>query len=124
LYFYPEAFTGGCTREACGLRDRYPAITSAHAVVLGVSVDDQATQRRFQDEFGLPFPVLSDPEGRVAQMYGVFGITRADGSVLPQARRTTFIIDETGRIAEIFDPVSPDEHPEQVERAVQRLTVA
>jgi peroxiredoxin Q/BCP len=121
LYFYPEAFTGGCTTEACGLRDEYPAITEADAVVLGVSVDDADKQRRFRDEYHLPFPVLSDPGGEVARRYGVFGIERADGSVLPQARRVTFIIDPDGRIAEVFDPVTPADHPAEVRAALERL---
>ena len=124
LYFYPQAFTGGCTAEACGLCDEYSAITSADAVVVGISVDDADTQRRFRDEYRLPFPVLSDPDGVVARQYGVFGIERADGSVLPQARRTTFIIDPSGRIAEVFYPVSPAEHAAEVQEALQRLAAA
>lgn len=124
LYFYPEAFTGGCTAEACGLRDEYAAITSIDAVVVGISVDDADTQRRFRDEYNLPFPVLSDQDGAVARQYGVFGIERADGSVLPQARRATFIIDPNGRVAEVFYPVSPAEHAAEVKAALERLAAA
>jgi peroxiredoxin Q/BCP len=124
LYFYPEAFTGGCTAEACGLREEYAAITSADAVVVGVSVDDADTQRRFREEYNLPFPVLSDRGGTVARQYGVFGIERADGSVLAQARRATFIIDPDGRVAEVLYPVSPAEHAAEVKAALERLAAA
>lgn len=122
LYFYPEAFTGGCTLEACGLRDDFPVISGHDAVVLGVSVDGLDRLDEFKKEHSLPFTLLSDPDGAVAGRYGSYGITRADGSILNQARRTTFIIDPNGVIAEVFDPVVPATHAEQVVAALERLT--
>jgi peroxiredoxin/maleate cis-trans isomerase len=124
LFFYPQAFTGGCTEEACSLRDEFPTISEANAAVIGISVDDIDVQERFREEYGLPFPVLSDPGGEVCKAYGVFGIKRADGSVLPQSRRATFIIDENGTVAAVFDPVSPQGHGAEVQAALKDLAAA
>jgi peroxiredoxin Q/BCP len=121
LFFYPQAFTGGCTAEVCSLRDQHGSIAEYNAVVLGISVDDDTTQQRFRAEYGLPFPLLSDPDGRVSRAYGVFGITRADASVLEQARRVTFIVDEQGRIASRIDSVTPETHGAEVDALLREL---
>jgi peroxiredoxin Q/BCP len=114
LYFYPKSFTGGCTAQACGLRDAYSTFQSEGIEVVGVSVDDVETQRRFRDEYALPFPVLADPGGTVAQKYGVYGITKKDGTVLNEARRVTFIIDGNGVIRGVIDPAHADVHVAEV----------
>lgn len=118
LYFYPKAFTGGCTMQACSLRDAQPSLEAEGIKVVGVSVDDQETQKRFRDEHQLPFPVLADSGGNVARTYGVFGIQKADGSVLPEARRVTFIIGPDGTILEVIDPAHADVHLDEVRAAL------
>lgn len=121
LFFFPEAFTGGCTTQACSLRDDFTDLSGFNAEIVGVSVDDDDTQARFREQYGLPFRVLADPDGTVANQYGVYGITRADGSVLPQARRVTFVIDEDGKIGTVIDPADPATHGQQVKDALTSL---
>lgn len=118
LYFYPKSFTGGCTMQACSLRDAQPSFEDEGIKIVGVSVDDQETQRRFRDEHQLPFPVLADPGGSVARSYGVFGLQKADGTVLPEARRVTFIIGPDGTIRQVIDPAHADVHLDEVRAAL------
>lgn len=118
LYFYPKSFTGGCTAQACGLRDAYSTFQAQGIEIVGVSVDDVETQRRFRDEHGLPFPVLADPGGTVAQTYGVYGITKKDGTVLNEARRVTFVIDAAGVVRSVIDPAHADVHVSEVQAAL------
>ena len=119
LYFYPKSFTGGCTAQACGLRDAYSSFQTEGIEVVGVSVDDVETQRRFRDEYGLQFPVLADVGGVVSQQYGVYGITKKDGSVLPEARRVTFLIDQSGVVRSVIDPAHADVHVAEVREALK-----
>lgn len=95
LAFFPKAFTGGCTKEMSGFRDQQSAFDEAGAQVLGVSMDDLDTQKKFGESLKLTFPLLSDKSGRAASAYGVKGALWAN--------RTTFIIDETGVITAIFE---------------------
>lgn len=120
LYFFPESFSKDCTAEACNLRDSHPSLEGLNLRVIGISADDQETQERFEKEYDLPFPVLSDEGGRVAADYGVFGIKRADGSILDQARRVTFILGEDGRILKIIDPVTAATHSDQIAAALEQ----
>lgn len=119
LYFFPESFSKDCTAQACNLRDAHPDLEGLNMKVIGISVDDPETQRRFEQDFGLPFPVLADPGGKVAGEYGVFGIRRADGSILEQARRVTFIVGEDGRILKIIDPVTAATHAAEIAAALE-----
>ena len=107
LYFYPKSFTGGCTMQACSLRDGYEGLSGVNAEVIGVSVDDADTQKRFRAEHNLPFPVLGDANGDVARQYGLM---RDNGT----ARRVTFVIDEQGKIKHVFDPAKTEGHAEEV----------
>jgi thioredoxin-dependent peroxiredoxin len=118
LYFYPKSFTPGCTKEACSLRDSYSDLSGMNVEVLGVSVDDADTQRRFGEEHGLQFPILADAGGDVARLYGVFGMTRADGTKADIARRVTFIIDDKGIVKKILDPAATDAAAEEVAAAL------
>jgi peroxiredoxin Q/BCP len=101
LYFYPKADTPGCTKQACGVRDRAAEYEAAGAVVLGVSPDPVADLRAFADKYGLPFTLLSDEGAEVAKLYGVWA---------GHTERTTFLIDPEGIVARVFPRVSPDEH--------------
>jgi peroxiredoxin Q/BCP len=114
LYFYPKDDTPGCTREACSFRDHYAAFAARGAVVLGVSADSVASHRRFKEKYGLPFPLLSDPERKIVTAYGVWKEKTLAGRLGFGIERTTFIIDEEGRIAHIFPKVRVDGHTEEV----------
>lgn len=118
LYFYPKSFTGGCTAQACSLRDAHGSLLADGIEIIGISVDDVDTQRRFRDEYALPFAVLSDVGGKVASAYGVYGITKADGSILDEARRVTFIIDDRGVVRQVIDPAHADVHADEVREAL------
>jgi peroxiredoxin Q/BCP len=109
LYFYPKADTPGCTKEACSFRDapRFPA----DVVVLGVSKDTVASQRKFADKFRLGFPLLADPGGAVIKAYGVDGL-------LGFAKRKTFLIDSKGKIAKVIDDVNASRHAAEVAEAL------
>lgn len=117
LYFYPRDDTPGCTREACHFRDDIATLGTLDAEVVGVSVDPPESHRAFAEKFALPFPLLSDPRGRVAAAYGSLlnlGLWRF-------ARRHTFIIAPDGRIARRFDQVQPAHHARDVLAALRRL---
>jgi len=114
LYFYPKDATSGCTVEACEFRDSWDAFTRRGAVVLGVSPDSVASHRSFRTAQDLPFPLLSDPDHAVAERYGVWGEKSLYGRKFFGIRRTTFVIDEQGRIAAVFRNVKPRGHAAQV----------
>ena len=114
LYFYPKDDTPGCTKEACGFRDARAELTQARAVVLGVSRDGEASHRRFSDTFHLTFPLLSDPDASVCKAYGVYKQKSLYGRTYWGIERTTFVMDEAGRLAAIFPSVRVEGHVEEV----------
>jgi len=113
LYFYPKDDTPGCTVEACGLRDQYQKVRELNAEVLGVSVDSVESHQKFTDKFHLPFQLVADPDKSITKAYGVLN----DKSNM--ARRVTFIIDEQGKIAKVFETVKPADHPAEVLQALK-----
>ena len=108
LYFYPKDNTPGCTRQACAFAGSYAAFRDLDAVVIGVSKDSTASHRKFAEKYDLPFLLLSDPELRVLQTYGVWQEKKLYGKVSMGVVRTTFIIDETGVIEKVMPKVKPD----------------
>ncbi len=119
LYFYPKADTPGCTREACALRDDWAEFERRGIAVLGVSVDGAAAQKAFAEKYALPFPLLSDRGGNIAQAYGSiwdFGVTRF-------AKRHSFLIDPEGRIAQAYLEVRPERHARELLDDIRRLQV-
>ena len=114
LYFYPRDDTSGCTTEACGFRDSWDAIERAGAVVLGVSPDGEASHREFKATYRLPFPLLADPDHAVATAYGAWGKKSMYGKSYHGILRTTFIIDESGTVLEVFEKVKPKGHAAEV----------
>lgn len=110
LYFYPKADTPGCTTEACEFRDNIFAYEDIGAAVVGVSLDDVASQKDFAEKYHLPFPLLSDARQEVAETYGV--LTSFRGT--PVASRQTFLIDPNGRVAKHYAEVDPEAHSAQV----------
>jgi peroxiredoxin Q/BCP len=98
LYFYPEASTPGCTKEACDFRDNLGSLAAAGYAVLGVSRDEPAKNKRFAEEEHLTFPLLSDPDRTLHEAYGVWGEKTMYGKKVTGVIRSTFVIDEEGRI--------------------------
>ena len=119
LYFYPKDDTAGCTVEACEFRDHWKAVTKAGAVVLGISPDGVASHAKFKQKFKLPFPLLADDGHAVAERYGVWGEKSMYGRKYFGIQRTTFVIDERGRILKVFEKVKPRGHAAEVLEAVQ-----
>lgn len=114
LYFYPKDDTPGCTTEACSFRDGHSRILAKGAVVLGISPDSVQSHQGFKLKYALPFHLLSDPEHKVAEMYGVWGEKKMYGRTSMGILRTTFIIDEQGVISKVFEKVKPEGHAEEV----------
>ncbi|HVG18864.1 MAG TPA: thioredoxin-dependent thiol peroxidase [Blastocatellia bacterium] len=121
LYFYPRDLTPGCTKEACAFQDDLAEFEKRNAVVLGVSTDDARSHRRFREKYGLGFPLLTDAEHETAESYGVWQEKNMYGRKVWGIKRTTFIIDEQGRIGHVFDKVSPAEHSREVLDALDNL---
>jgi peroxiredoxin Q/BCP len=114
LYFYPKDNTSGCTQEACDFRDDYSQITSAGAVVLGVSPDSVKSHDGFKLKYNLPFFLLSDVDHSVAELYGAWGEKKMYGKSYMGIIRTTYVIDEEGRIIKVFPKVRVKGHSEEV----------
>ena len=114
LYFYPKDDTPGCTTQACDLRDRIEEFDAKGALVLGVSPDTVESHVDFRNKFRLNFPLLADPDHAVAERYGVWVQKSFLGTKYMGVDRTTFVIDEEGRIARVFPGVKPKDHADQV----------
>ncbi len=118
LYFYPKDDTPGCTKEACSFRDGAAELKKKKAVVLGVSPDSVKSHGKFHDKFDLNFPLLADEDKTVVQAYGVWKEKSMYGRTYMGVERTTFIIDEKGKIARIFPKVKVDDHLDEVLEAL------
>ncbi len=114
LYFYPRDDTPGCTIEACAFRDDLAKFKKAGVEVLGVSMDSVESHQKFAEKFGLPFRLLADPDGKIVKAYGVYGEKTFYGKKFMGVFRTTFLIDETGKIARIWEKVKPEGHAKEV----------
>jgi peroxiredoxin Q/BCP len=110
LYFYPKDDTPGCTTQACGLRDEEEALTDLGAVVLGVSPDNVASHVRFKKKFGLNFKLLADVDHEVAELYGAWGEKSMYGVKSVGIIRSTFLIDEKGKVIEAWRKVKAADH--------------
>lgn len=106
LYFYPKDDTPGCTKEACGFRDTYADYQGKNVVVLGVSMDDEASHQQFTEKFNLPFPLLADTDGAITKAYDV------DGG--GYAKRVTYVIDGAGKISNVYTTVKTDSHANDI----------
>lgn len=114
LYFYPKDNTPGCSKQACGFAELYPQFTEKGAVVLGVSRDTVASHKKFEQNYGLPFTLLSDTERTVTEMYGAWGEKKSYGKVTMGVIRTTYLIDENGVIVKALSAVKAAENPAQM----------
>ena len=117
LYFYPKDDTPGCTKEACSFRDSFAEFERRGIRVLGVSLDDEGSHRKFADKYKLPFTLLADTDHAVADRYGVYGEKQFAGRKYMGVDRKTFLIDERGRVARVFDKVDVERHADEVLKA-------
>ncbi|MFN4235426.1 MAG: thioredoxin-dependent thiol peroxidase [Bacteroidia bacterium] len=114
LYFYPKDDTPGCTAEACNLRDNFEMLKKKGFEILGVSADNEKKHVKFIEKYNLPFPLLADTEQKVSNAYGVWGKKKFMGKEYMGINRTTFIIDEQGKIEHIISDVDTKNHTEQI----------
>jgi peroxiredoxin Q/BCP len=119
LYFYPKDDTPGCTTEACNFRDNIQALSDAGLVVLGVSADSVKSHKKFADKYTLPFPLLSDENKGVCEAYGVWGKKKFMGREYMGISRMSFLIDEKGNLAKIYEDVKPKEHVDEVKTDIK-----
>ena len=119
LYFYPKDDTPGCTTEACDFRDAIKPIEKTNAVVLGVSMDDIASHKKFIQKYSLPFPLLSDKDGKVSKAYDVYKLKNMYGKTYWGIERCTFVIDASGKIKAVVRKVKVDGHTGDVKAALQ-----
>jgi len=121
LYFYPKDDTPGCTKEACGFRDVRADFDAADTVVLGVSKDSVASHGRFQQKYGLTFPLLADPERAIIEAYGVWAEKTMYGKPTMGVVRSTFLIDRDGVVRRVWRGVKVDGHVDEVLAAARAL---
>lgn len=114
LYFYPKDDTPGCTAESCNLRDNYRELKKQGFEVIGVSCDSEKSHQKFIKKYKLPFPLIADTEKKVVKDYGVWGRKKFMGREFDGIRRTTFIIDEKGKIEKIITGVETADHTKQI----------
>jgi thioredoxin-dependent peroxiredoxin len=118
LFFYPKADTPGWTIEACGFRDAFNRIQKTGTVVLGISADTPAKQKKFKEKYNLPYTLLADVEKKVCKAFGVLKEKNMYGKKVIGIARTTFVIDGAGDIVQTFENVKPDGHADEVLKAV------
>ncbi|HXS35916.1 MAG TPA: thioredoxin-dependent thiol peroxidase [Flavipsychrobacter sp.] len=114
LYFYPKDNTPGCTAEACNIRDNYAALKKKGIVVLGVSVDSEKKHKNFETKYSLPFTLLADVDKKIVNEYGLWGEKKLWGRAYMGTYRTTFLINEQGKIDKIIDKVDTENHTAQI----------
>jgi len=117
LYFYPKDDTPGCTKEACSFRDNFSTLTEKGIKIIGVSMDDANSHKKFISKYELPFTLLTDADHAVAAAYGAYGEKQFMGKTYDGVLRKTFLIDESGKIKKVFDKVNVGEHADEVLQA-------
>ena len=114
LYFYPKDDTPGCTKEACSFRDAFSKFKKQGITILGVSPDSEKSHQKFTAKYNLPFTLLADTDHSIADAYGVYGEKKFMGRTYMGIHRTTFLIDEKGKIKKVFEKVNPEDHADEV----------
>jgi peroxiredoxin Q/BCP len=114
IFFYPKANTPGCTAEACNLSDNYLKFKSLGYEIIGVSADSEKLQKKFSDKFNFPYSLLCDENKDVINAFGVWGLKKFMGKEYMGINRTTFIIDEKGKIINIIEKVKTKDHTNQI----------
>lgn len=121
IYFYPKDMTPGCTTESCEFRDYNGEFKAHNAEVIGISPDDLASHGQFIETYGLPFPLLSDTEHAVSELFGVWKEREFNGQRFMGIERSTFLVDENGKLAKEWRAVSVEGHVQEVLEAVKQL---
>lgn len=114
LYFYPKDDTPGCTAQACNLRDNYRSLLKNGYAVVGISADEEKKHKKFKTKYDLPFPLIADTDLKIIKKYDVWGSKQFMGRIFDGIVRTTFIIDEKGKIEDIITKVDTKEHTGQI----------
>jgi thioredoxin-dependent peroxiredoxin len=114
LYFYPKDDTPGCTNEACNLRDNFAGLKKKGYAIVGVSADEEKKHKKFIEKYNLPFPLIADTDKKVIEAYDVWGEKFFMGRTFDGIVRTTFVIDEKGRIEKVITNVKTKDHTEQI----------
>ena len=114
LYFYPKDDTPGCTKEACSFRDAFSKYKKKGIAIFGVSPNTEKSHQKFIAKFNLPFTLLVDTDHAIADAYGVWGEKKFMGRTYMGIHRTTFLIDEKGKIKKVFEKVKPEDHADEV----------
>ncbi len=117
LYFYPKDDTPGCTTEACHFRDDFKLLENLGAQVIGMSIDDSFSHKKFAEKYNLPFPLLSDASGEVASLYGALN----NFLVIKLAKRYTYLINPQGKIAKIYLSVDTSKHSQEIIEYLKKL---
>lgn len=121
VYFYPKADTPGCTAQSCAVRDAVADLKKLKAVVLGVSPDTPEKQKKFDEKYGLGFTLLSDPDHKMAEAFGVWAEKSMYGRKYMGVVRSAFVIDENGKVAAAFPKISPGDTVPKVSQALKDL---
>lgn len=114
LYFYPHDNTETCTKEACNIRDNFALLKKKGVVVLGVSEDDEKSHKKFEKKYSLPFTLIADTDHKLLEAYEVWGIKKFMGRGFMGTHRTTFLINEKGKIDHVIEKVESKRHAEQI----------
>jgi peroxiredoxin Q/BCP len=114
IYFYPKDNTPGCTAEACNLRDNYQDLRDKGFEIIGISADDEKSHKNFSEKYVLPFALIPDKAKKIIMDYGVWGKKKLYGKEYEGINRMTFIVDEEGKIAQIFTKVDTKNHTAQI----------
>lgn len=122
VYFYPKADTPGCTTQACSLRDSMPDLKKLKAIVVGISPDTPQKQKKFDEKYGLGFPLLSDTDHAVAEKFAAWGEKSMYGRKYMGVIRSAFVIDEQGKVAAAFPKISPGDTVAKVSAALKELS--
>jgi peroxiredoxin Q/BCP len=119
IYFYPKADTPGCTRQACSIRDAREELRDLGLAVVGISPDQPARQQKFDDKYGLTFPLLADPDHRVAEAYGAWGEKTSYGKKTMGIIRSSFLVDGAGKIVAAWYGVKPEDTVPKAQKALR-----
>lgn len=114
LYFYPKDDTPGCTAQACNLRDNYDQLLKDGYIVLGISKDNEKSHKKFIEKYNLPFSLIADTDTKINEAYGVWAEKSLYGKTYWGTKRTTFIIDEEGKVVEVISKVDTKDHISQI----------
>lgn len=122
VYFYPKDDTPGCTKEACAIRDNFPAFKKLGIQVFGISADSEKSHQKFIDKYALPFTLLSDPDKKVIKEWGVWQKKKFMGKEYMGIARTSFLIDPKGKVAKVYEKVKPEVHASEVLQDLSELS--